>query len=327
MQNADAKLHNSTMFDWNDLRHFLAVARHGSTLAAAKTLRVSQSTVHRRLEELERRIGRKLVKRHPTGYRLTEFGEEMLAHAERVEDSVAAFERHTAASVRELKGSIRVTCPEGLGSSLVRSTLLDKFSARFPELRVELVMTIKILDLGKGQADIAIRAAAPADESLVGRKIGDSLWAVYASRAYVKRHGGADRIADIDRHAIVQFDGDMADSRAAKWLQSVAPRARVAARSNSLSALVLAVKSGAGLAVVPVIVGENERDLVRVLGPIDDLTTPYYLLMHQDMRRTPRVRAFFDFVVDELGEFQKLLMRDLAVATYPNRIDQNLKAK
>ena len=84
------------MFDWNDLRHFLAVARYGSTLAAAKALNVNQSTVHRRLDELEKRLGRQLVVRQPTGYRLTELGQDMLTYVERVEEAVQSFERRLA---------------------------------------------------------------------------------------------------------------------------------------------------------------------------------------------------------------------------------------
>ena len=106
--------HSSNMFDWDDLKYFLAVAQHGSTLAAGRALDVDQSTVQRRLVELEKRIGRPLVQRQPTGYRLTEFGEEMLPHAQRIEHAMSAFEQHLKASGRDLVGVIRVTCPEPL---------------------------------------------------------------------------------------------------------------------------------------------------------------------------------------------------------------------
>src|ERR1700751_4059472 len=98
------------MFDWNDLRHFLAVARQGSTIAAAKSLRLSQSTVHRRLSELEKRIGRHVVIRHATGYRLTEFGAELRPLVEQVEKAVGALERHLAAADDKPAGAVRVTC-------------------------------------------------------------------------------------------------------------------------------------------------------------------------------------------------------------------------
>jgi DNA-binding transcriptional LysR family regulator len=295
------------MFDWNDLKYFLAVARHGSTLAAAKALRVNQSTVQRRLEELERRLRHQLVQRHPTGYRLTELGSEMLAHGEHIEDAIAAFERRLATYETELKGTVRLTCPEAVGSRLVRSSVIDKFHSCHPGLRVELVMSDKVLDLAKGQADIAIRANASNEKNLYGRRIADSLWALYASTSYIERHGRVRRQEDINDHAIVVFDGDLSFHQGARWLRSVAPKARIAARSGNLTGVLSAVKSGAGLAPLPIIVGTGEKELEQVLGPISDLTTGFYLLMHRDMRRTPRIRAFFDFIIDELKVVRPIL--------------------
>ena len=295
------------MQDWDDLRHFLAVARKGSTMAAAKALGVSQSTVHRRLQALENRLGRQLVKRHPTGYRLTELGEKVRSYAEGVEDAVAAFERRLAANENELTGIIRFTCPEAVGYRLMRSSLPEKFNTLFPALRIEFIMSDTLVDLAKGHADVAIRAAAPTDNGLIGRKIADSPWAVYASHSYVSRHGRPERKEDINQHTVVRFAGEMSDHPAARWLRSVAPNARVGAHATSLPTMILAVRSGIGLAPLPLIVGENESDLVRLLGPFPDLNTQFYLLMHQDMKRTPRVRAFFDFIVDEVKPVRAIL--------------------
>jgi DNA-binding transcriptional LysR family regulator len=295
------------VFDWNDLKYFIAIARSGSTLAAARTLRLSQSTVHRRIEELEKQLGGQLVTRHPTGYRLTELGEKLRSYAERVEQTVTDFERQASAWGKDARGTVKVTCPDEVGSRLLASGLIDKFNERYPALRVEFVMSDKNLDLAKGQADIAIRAVPPTDDTLFGRKIGNSSWAVYASKSYVKRYGGVKRLEDIDHHSVVLFDGKMRDHRSARWLQSVAPNARIAARANNMLAMQLAVKSGAGLAPMPVIIGEKDKALVRVFGPVQDITTPFFLLMHGDMKRTPRVRAFFDFMIDELPHVRPLL--------------------
>lgn len=295
------------MFEWSDLRYFLAVARHGSTLAAAKSLRLSQSTVQRRLTELERRIGRQLVKRHPTGYRLTEFGEAMLPYAERVEHAVQAFEQHQATIARGEGGVIRVTCPEPIMYRITQSSLLDRFHARYPGLRVEFVMSDKYLDLSKGDADVALRSGDTDDDVLVGRKIADSIWAVYASRKYIERRGQPERVEDLDRHAIVGFDESMAKHRAAKWLREVAPNAEIIARNNSVLGLVYAVKSGIGLAPLPTALGDAESDLVRVLGPIPELARSWRLLTHPDLRRTPRVSAFFDFITEELDALRPIL--------------------
>jgi DNA-binding transcriptional LysR family regulator len=297
------------MLDWNDLKYLLAVRRHGSTLAAAKELGLSQSTVRRRLEALESHAGRQLVKRVPQGYRLTDLGAELSPLLERVEDAVAAVERHLLASETDLVGVIRVTCPEAVGIRLLHSSLLDKFTARYPALRVEFMMTDKVVDLAKGEADIAIRAGEPmpADGALFGRKIADSQWGLYASRSYVDRCGRIGTIGDINKHAVVSYDGEMSDCRAARWLRAVAPDAKVTARSNNLPALMMAVKSATAVAPLPVVVAEGDDDLALMFGPIPELMTAFYLLMHQDLKRTPRVRALFDFIVDELDAIRPLL--------------------
>jgi len=302
-----AKLHTAGVFDWNDLKHLLAFARQGSTLAAAKALGVNQSTVHRRLVELERRLGRRLIERHIGGYRLTALGEELQPYAERVEDAVTALERRLASCDHDLTGTIRLTCPASVADRLARTHLLDRFRARYPSLRVELVMSDRFLDLSKGEADIAIRAGESRDLSLVGRKIAEGRWGIYASRSYVERHGQPERPEDIDRHFVVAPDGAIAHYPVAQWLRAIAPHATVAARSDNWPGFVLAVKSGAGLAPLLTIEGDSDRELVRLIDDIPDLVTSYYLLAHRDLQQAPRVRAFFDFVATEIKAFRTML--------------------
>ncbi|KJC62110.1 hypothetical protein UP10_01650 [Bradyrhizobium sp. LTSPM299] len=295
------------MFDWDDLRHFLAVARHGSTIAAAKALNLSQSTVHRRLAEFEKCIGRDVVVRHATGYRLTEFGTALQPWAEQVESAVASLERHLVAADDTPTGSVRVTCSESIGYRLTQSPLLETFQSRHPSLRVELIMGDHFLDIAKGEADVAIRAGIPNEETLVGRKIADVPWALYCSRAYLARHGRVERVEDIAGHSIIEFDGDIRDHHAAKWLRSVAPTARVVARSNTVPGLLMTVRSGAGLAPLPMPLAVRETDLVSVLGPLPGLYSPIYLLTHPDIRHTPRVRTFFDFIIAEIDSVRTVL--------------------
>jgi DNA-binding transcriptional LysR family regulator len=295
------------MFDWDDLRYLLSVARHGSTIAAAKALHVSQSTVHRRLAELEQNLGRPIVKRHATGYRLTELGEQLYPLAERVEDAVAAIERHIPATSAAPTGTVRVTCSETIGYRLMTSPLLAAFHKRHPGLKAELVMSDQYLDLAKGEADVAIRAGEPDDDRLVGRKIADVPWALFASQAYVAQHGEPADFAAVSRHAVIELDGQIKDHAAAKWLRSVAPDATVAGRSNTVPGLLLGVRSGLGLAPLPVPLAARHPELVRVLGPLPGLFSPIYLLTHPDLRHAPRVGAFFDYMIAELDSVRPLL--------------------
>lgn len=292
------------MFDWNDLKYFLAVARHGSTIAAGKALRLSQSTVQRRLAELEKRVGRKLVRRTAAGYRLTDFGKELQPYAERIEASVADFERQVTGKGRDGSGVIRVTCPEPIVHRM--TPLIEQFHARYPRLRVEFVMSDHYLDLAKGEADVAFRSG-DTDDELVGRKIADSVWAVYASRGYIERYGKPEQIADLARHSLVCLDESMVNHRVAKWLKEVAPQAKIAARNNSVLGMMYAVKSGVGLGPLPTAITDNEPDLVRVLGPIPELARSWRLLTHPELRRTPRISTFFDFIIEKRDDLKSIL--------------------
>jgi DNA-binding transcriptional LysR family regulator len=299
--------HNPPDFDWDDLKHLLAVAHHGSTLAAGRALGVDQSTVQRRLVELEKRIGQSLVQRQPSGYRLTEFGLALLPHAERVEQAVSAFQQHIATATAEVAGIIRVTCPEPIVFRITQSGLLDRFHARHPGLQVHFVMSDKYIDLMKGEADVALRSGDTDDGELVGRKIGDSIWAVYASKTYIERHGRPDRIEDLAQHALVGFDDTMAKHRLAAWLRRIAPEAAWVARSNSVLGLIYSAKAGVGVAALPMPLGDAETDLVQVLGPVAELTRSWRLLTTPELRRTPRVSAFFDFIVDEIETLRPII--------------------
>jgi DNA-binding transcriptional LysR family regulator len=294
------------MFDWNDLRYLLAIAREGSTLAAAKAIGVSQPTVQRRLAALEERIGRKLAEHHPAGYRLTELGKVLLPHAVDVERAVEAFQRQVTSAGEELTGTLRVTCPEGMASRLL-APVIEAFRQKHPELHVDLIMTDRRLDLAKGEAEVALRMHEPGDASLVARRIANSPWAIFASQSYIGRYGRPERLEDLNQHAIVEFAGELAANHAALWLKSIAPNATIAVRGNSMLGVVAAVRSGAGLAPLPMLLVASEDGLEPVLTSIPEIDSRLYLVMHADLQHTPRVRTFCDFVVAEFARLRPQL--------------------
>lgn len=192
-----------------------------------------------------------------------------------------------------------VTCPEPIVYRITQSTFLDRFRASYPALDIHFVMSDKYVDLMAGEADVALRSGDTDDGALVGRKIGDSIWAVYASRTYIERHGRPERIEDLAQHDLVGFDDSMARHRIASWLRKVAPDTALVARSNSVLGLVYSAKAGVGVAPLPIALGDAEPDLVRVIEPVAELTRIWRILTTPQLRRTPRVSAFFDFVVAE----------------------------
>ena len=219
----------------------------------------------------------------------------------------SAFKYHLATAAAEVAGVIRVTCPEPIVYRITQSTLLQRFSERHPALQVHFVMSDKYIDLAKGEADVALRSGDTDDGELVGRKIGDSVWAVYASKSYIERHGRPQRIEDLAQHALVGFDDTMAKHRIAAWLRKIAPDAVVVARSNSVLGLVYSAKAGVGVAALPIALGDAEPDLVRVIEPVAELTRIWRLLTTAELRYTPRVAAFFDFIVSEIDTLRPII--------------------
>jgi len=295
------------VFDWNDLRFLLAVADTGSTVAAARALGVNQSTVQRRLAELEARLGHRLVERLPSGYRLTDLGAAVLPQARAVAEAVDNFAQSVQKLGRAGRGVVRVTCPEPIAFRLNQSGLLDRFHAAHPGLKVEFVLSDKYVDLAKGEADVALRSGDTDDSMLVGRKIADSLWAIYASRDYVAAHGAPERASDLASHPLVGFEETMTRHRAVTWLREVAPNASYAARNTSVLGLIYAAKAGVGVAALPMSLGDAEPDLVRVFGPVPELTRAWRILAHPDQRHAPGVAAFFDFILRETDALRPIL--------------------
>jgi DNA-binding transcriptional LysR family regulator len=295
------------MYDWDDLKFVIAVARNGSTLSAARALGVNQSTVQRRIAALELALGCILVERHQSGYRLTELAESVLPYADSVAAGAKAFEEQLKTAEAARTGTLRLTCPEPIAARLTASGLIDRFCAAHPGLEVEFVLSDKYVDLSKGEADVALRSGDTDDDILVGRKIADSIWAIYASRAYLARTPAPSSLATIADHALVGFDESLRGHRLSVWLASAAPNARYAARSHSVLGLVSAAKSGVGLAALPVALGDSEPDLVRVLPVVPELTRAWRILCHPDVRHSRRVSAFYDFVQAELESFQPIL--------------------
>jgi DNA-binding transcriptional LysR family regulator len=280
-------------FDWNDVRFFLAVARDGSTLNASRALNVSQPTVARRISALEEALGMTLFERLQTGYRVNEHGTALLPRFEEVEAAAEGLESAARLQAREISGVIRITTSEAL-ANLTLSPVLPEFHRRYPHLRVELIASDQFLDIGAGEADIAIRGAsvAPSDPELVIRRLGGHHWALYASRGYIASHGRPTEPSDLNHHRVIGSEGPFGDL-CLEWLMREAPRAEVQLRCSSLLNAMTSIRWGLGLGFLPFSFFPDE-DLVCCIE-VPELTTSIWLVTHERLRNVPRVRAFLDF--------------------------------
>jgi DNA-binding transcriptional LysR family regulator len=288
------------MFDWNDLKPFLAVARGGSTLAAAKALGVNQTTVARRIEALEAALSLKLFERGQSGSRLTEAGRELMAEAEKVEQAAKALQTRAETHGRGLSGTLRVTSIELLANTAL-TTGIAEFRQLHPEVQVDVLISDERLDIEAGEADIAIRFSEDMPSSnLVARRIADYPSALFCSRDYAARRGAPATLAELCGHDLIGGDGVLAGLPTLVWMFDQAGGKAPSLRSNSLSHMVYAVKAGLGIAPLPCAVADGDPNLVRCSDLIDTARAPAWLVTRRELKDTPRVRAFIDFIVPYL---------------------------
>lgn len=285
------------MFDWNDARFFLAVARSGSTLTASRELKISQPTVARRVAALEAALGLTLFERRQAGYRLTEEGKALVAQATAMEAAAHALLDGAKARARSLSGSVRLTCNE-ITATYHLAPILAEFRRAYPDVRVDLVVSESLLDLARGEADVAIRAAdRPGGPGLVARKLLEMPWAVYAARSYVETHGKPEAWGDLaNGHFIIGGDGPIAQIPALKWFEALAGPEAIVARANNFPALIANVRAGLGLGTLAWGIFDSDPNIVPCLNLPARFAGQVWLVTHERVRRLPRVRALLDFI-------------------------------
>lgn len=296
------------MEDWNEPQLVLAVHRASSLTGAAKALDIDHSTAFRRLNALEARLGVRLFERLPGGaYQATPAGERMAAAAERMEDEALAINRDIAGRDHRLSGRLRVTSSETLAYRKLTSHLA-KFRQTHLGIVVELVVDNRVLNLSRREADIALRPMRPKEGDLWGRKLADVAWTLYGAVGYLEASGGAISSADdLGRHALIGWEETAVGIMAADWLNRRAPGDAFVYRTSSLVNQFSAAKAGIGLALLPCYLGDEDSDLVRALpGPVPDLAGELWIATHADLKKTARVRAFFDLVGEGLAREHEL---------------------
>jgi DNA-binding transcriptional LysR family regulator len=302
------------MLDWNDLRYFLAVAQHGSTLAAGRALRVSQTTVARRISALEQAIGFPLFEKRQAGYTLTPAGEGLLDRARQVDIAATSFTEAAAAEKRDTSGTVRITTQEIFAVSLL-APMLRELHERHPEILIELDDSQEFRDLGEGEADIALRSATgDRGPGVVGRRLCTDDWTLYCSREYAAQNGVPRSRAQLKKHAFIGGGGPKLWRAYSAWLHDLGLDDRIIMHHASAMGMMSAIRSGLGIAVLPCIVADAESDLIQCLPPKDDHGRSMWLVTHERVRHTPRVRAVIDFLYERLSRHIRQLESQRAAA-------------
>mgnify|MGYP002725752256 CR=1 FL=1 len=289
--------------DWDDLRFFLAVAKSGSLSGAARSLGVNHSTVFRRIQAFEDKSGVRLFDRLPSGYALTVAGDDMLASVEKVSAEIDAMDRRLTGRDLKLSGPLVITTTNTLAHWLLFPHL-TAFKADYPGIDLELVLDTEFFNLSKRQADIAVRPTSNPPDTLVGRRLAEIAFAPYASKTYLKANDITDGLSG---HTWIGFGDNLSHLAAAAWMRKNLTGAPIALRVNNLIGLLDAAMTGMGVAQLPCFMGDQESNLKRLRPPEPDITSGLWLLTHEDLRNTARVRAFMDFMATAITADKDLL--------------------
>jgi DNA-binding transcriptional LysR family regulator len=288
--------------DWNDLRLVVTIAREGSLSGAARRLDVTHSTVFRRLGTIEAAMRTRLFERFRDGYVPTPAGEIVAASAARLEDEVLALERKLSGQDLRPSGTVRITTTDTLGAILMRH--LPAMRAAHPDIQLEIGISNMMANLTRREAEIAVRPTPAPPELLVGRRIADIAHAIYGSRAYLARRDDK----DLSVHDWIGLDDTLAGTVIAGWVRENVHAARITCRVDALPALRDAAAAGLGLALLPCYVGDLAPGLRRLTSKtLPEPRSALWLLTHDDLKRTARIRATLDFMAKALGSERALM--------------------
>jgi DNA-binding transcriptional LysR family regulator len=292
--------------DWDKLRIFHAVAEAGSLTHAGDTLHLSQSAVSRQIRSLEEQLGSTLFHRHARGLILTEQG-ELLHDATR-----AMAKRLEAASARirdseeEVFGDLRVTTTTGFGSIWLAPRLARLYES-YPDLRLDLMLEERVLDLPMREADVAIRLKEPAQADLVRKRLMDIRMRLYATRRYLERNGTPERMTDLHAHRIICQNPHTPQVAAGAALvrQIMAHDVPRLLHMNNYFGVLQGARGDLGIGVLPEYLERDFPELVRVLPESPSATVPVFLVYPEELRASRRVQAFRDFVIEEVAAYRR----------------------
>jgi len=285
------------------MRLFLVVAREGRLASAGRKLGIDHTTVSRRLTGLETAIGTRLFDRSPRGVEPTAAGLEMVAHAERMEAEIDAV--HTRLGQRDagVSGAVRLSTPEAFGTFLVAPEA-HRLYRQHPRLELELAPESRSVNLSQREADLAVVLTQPPRGRLATRRLVDYRIGLYASQAYLSDAPPLEQPEQVSGHPLVSYIEELIDLPELRTLDQFVGKARTAFRSSSSGAQQAAVAAGLGLGMLHCFAADRDARLVRLFPEKVEAVRSYWLVVHADQQRLPRVRAVINFL-DALVEEQR----------------------
>ena len=297
--------------DWDNLRYFLELARAGTLAGAARRTGVEHTTVARRIQALEKQMGAPLFAREAAGHRLTEAGRALLPAVEAMETAVLGVENSAPANAvsKGLSGLVRVGATEGFGT-MILAPHLARFTLAHPGLSIDLLALPRLLHLSRREADIVISLERPTRGSVIVTKLADYTLCLYGQREYLARRALVTKREDLRFHAFVNYVDDLLFSKELQFVDQLHAPERFAFRSTSITAQYEAVRTGAGLAVLPAFLADRDPLLMRVLPQEASFTRTFWMSMPQEAKHQARIQAVWNLLKEVAQSEMPLLQPD-----------------
>jgi DNA-binding transcriptional LysR family regulator len=287
--------------EWDDLKHFLAVARTGNLTGAGQQLKTSASTVGRRIDALEEKLGVRLFDRKQSGYSLTPAGRTIIPKASEIEDGILALQRGAIGTDSKPEGKVRVAASDDIAAHVI-SPRLPEMSRRYPGISIELVTQMEAVDLSRREADVALRGNRPANGDFLVRQVGTWPFGLYCSRDYAKLHDLRRGKIDWAKVALITWTEEHRHLRGGSWFAMNASNAPIALASNSPRVHYTGCRAGLGLAILPAVLADADDELICLLPPEDVLSVHLWLVVHRELSRAARIRSVMDFLADAAAQ-------------------------
>jgi DNA-binding transcriptional LysR family regulator len=276
---------------WDDIRYFLELARQGKLTVAARVLGVEHSTVARRVGALETQLGVRLFDRLPKSWILTGEGEALLEYARRIEEQALAFSR-ASAGYGAVHGTVSVSAPPVFASAFLVPRLA-RLRDRWPGIAIEVIGESRQARLYRGEADLAVRLSRPEEPGLVAKPLAQLGYALYGTPAWAARPAL--------EWEFVGYGGQLRETPQQRWLEALAAGRPFSMRTNDLAAMHMACREGLGLAALPHFLAREDDALMRFDADPGPESRTVWLAIHPDVRKSPRVKAVADLVVEIIG--------------------------
>jgi len=289
------------MYNWDDLKVFLEVSKTLNLSYAARQLDIDQTTVYRRILRLERKIGKKLLKRVGQGYILTPWGEAMVENSKGLDEQINKIDMLLDENLSDMFGTINITTTNVI-ANVVLPPLLKKFHEIYPRLKIEIIVAEEFFDIYKREADVAIRSTDVVEPHEHAVKVGKGTWALYASKEYIKGRPRFNSSEFFSKNSFILGSEKIANIKSTKWLKTKLEDTNISLKANSMEIIYASVKAGLGIGLLPCVYKAMDKSLVELSNPDSKFSSPIWLITQKELTHSEKIKICLEYFQKELKD-------------------------